>query len=504
MRGFTRLLALGALLAPCLSLTSCGSASGGGGFDVLAGPLKMALPIFPDGSTRTLALRNMSDTDATVDVSIDLVTPLLGSPYMVPAFGEVRVPVAAPPGWLLVETSGATAGFIEPYLLCERSGPDEEAVGAAIFATTESTIPIHPTTDSVLFLNDSEDGLGFAVAAEFLFTFYATDGSATLLTGAPILVGTQSSFAVPVPLGSTGHLSVMPAPFPQIAPVGTEFFFTLAAHEDTDIVLDVDDQRRLLDAGASSTADLMLDFGQDGDGNYHDFHLLVSNTSDADASFTINEIRDQNGAQILLSARVVTLSARNTRLYASNVSDSIGLVNPEVHPFADLFGDVFAGSGLTRFRMALTIGEGIFLTARQFDPLAGDYAMRVRPMARRHAVSALVSEAQTTTSGGIQNVIRLANSTAGNMTVTVHAFTQTEGTEYVLPDVVVAPYSMFDWSPDALGLREVVGDLVGPEVRNLRFQFVSNIPFVSRAFQHTRNGANLIVMLRPHIVRQDD
>lgn len=503
MRAIPLRWALAALLLPCLALGACGSASDSGGFDVVVAPGKLALPVFDDGTIKTLALRNMSGTAATVDVSSALLTPIPGSPFTVPAFGELRIPIAVADTWLLVETSGATTGLVEPYLLYERSGPDEEAVGAALLASTQSAIPIHPLTDEVLFLNASESG-GFATAADFLFTFHATDGSATLLTGAPVLVGTQSALVVPVPLGSAGHLSVVPAPFPQAAPAGTEFAFTLATHEDADVVLDVDDQRRLLDTGASSNADLVLDFGQDPEGNYHDFELVASNVSDADASFTINSIYDRNGAQILISPRIVTLAARETRVYASDVADSIGLVNPEVHPFADLFGDVFAASGLTAFRMSLAISEDLFLTARQFDPLAGDFAMRVRPIARRHAVSALVSEAQTTTQGGIQNVLRIANSSSGNLTLTVRAFTQTEGTEYVLPNVVVPPQSMLDWSADALGLREIVGDLTSPEVRNLRIQMVSNIPFVSRAFQTTRNGADLIVMMRPHIVRLDD
>ena len=69
MRRFPRLIALVALLVPCLALGACGSASDSGGFDVLVGPGKLALPVFGDGSIKTLALRNMSGTDATATPS---------------------------------------------------------------------------------------------------------------------------------------------------------------------------------------------------------------------------------------------------------------------------------------------------------------------------------------------------------------------------------------------------------------------------------------------------
>jgi hypothetical protein len=503
MPRISRLLTLTALLA----LGACGTAGDGSGTTIesIFGPIRLALPAFDDGTNKTLALRNLAGTDATVDVSTALLTPLLGSPFTVPALGELRIPVAAADSWLLVTTTAPTEGLVEPYLLTERSGPDEEAVGAAVLASTQSAIPIHTLTDKVLFLNASTIGVvPAATAADFLFTFHATDGTATLLTGAPILVGTQSTLVVPVPLGSVGHLSVVPAPFPQTAPAGTDFAFTLATHDDNDIVLDVDDQRRLLDAGSFSSADLILDFGKDAEGNYHDFDIVASNVSDAPTSFTITSIRDFSGAPIKVTPRTVNLLTRQTRLYASNVADTVGMTLGEVHPFADLFGDVFAASGLTRFRMALSISDGVFLTARQFDPLALDFAMRARPLARRHTNSSLISESQTTTAGGILNFIQLSNPTSGPMTVNMRAFTQIEGTEYVLPSVMVPAYGMLDFSADALGLREIVGDLTSPEVRNLRIVALSNIAFVLRAFQRTRNGAELIVMVRPHIIRQDD
>ncbi len=502
MPRISRLLSLTALLA----LGACGTAGvGGNTIASILGPIRLALPGFDDGTNKTLALRNLSGSAATVDVSTGLLSPLLGSPFTVPALGELRIPVAATDDWLLVETMAPTAGLVEPYLLTERSGPDEEAVGAAVLASVQSAIPIHTLTDKVLFLNASTIGVvPAATAADFLFTFHATDGTATLLTGGPILVGTQSTLVVPVPLGSVGHLSVVPVPGVQTAPPGTDFAFSLATHDDNDIVLDVDDQRRLLDAGAFSTADLILDFGKDAEGNYHDFDIVASNVSDAPTSFTITSIRDFSGAPIKVTPRTVNLLPRQTRLYASNVPNTVGMTLGEVHPFADFFGDVFAAGGLTRFRMALSISEGAFLTARQFDPLALDFAMRVRPHARRHTNSVLISESQTTTAGGILNFIQISNPTGGPMTVNLRAFTQTEGTEYVLPSLTVPAYGMLDWSADALGLREEVGDLSSPEVRNLRIVALSNIAFSARARQEARNASELLIMVRPHIIRQDD
>lgn len=518
MPRISSLLTLTALLA----LGACGTSGSGSTIASLAGPVELALAVFGDGTNKTLALRDFSGSGAPMTVAVTAVPggPLVGSPFSVPARGELRLGVPLVEGWLLIETSGPSAGLVEPYLLTERSGPDEEATQAAVFATTQSAIPIHRLTDKVLFLNHSED-VGVPTAVDFVFTFHGTDGSSTpiLPTGPGVLPGPSpdsvniagdTSVTLPPLPGSVGHVSVEPLPFVpapppnQTAPLTTEFAFTLSTHDDNDVVLDVDDQRRLLDAGAVSTADLILDFGKDAEGNYHDFDIVASNVSDALASFTIQSIHDSAGNAILLLPRTVNLLTRQTRLYASNLSDSVGLVNPEVHPFADLFGDVFAAGGLTRFRMALSISAGAFLTARQFDPLALDFAMRVRPIARHHTTSVLVSEAQTTTAGGILNIIQISNPTGGSMTVNLRAFTQTLGTEYVLPSVIVPPFGMLEWSADALGLREVVGDLASPEVRNLRIVLLSNIAFVSRPFQKTRNGADLIVMLRPHIIRHDD
>ena len=497
MPRISSLLTLTALLA----LSACGPGGSGGTFTSLVGPAELALPVFDDGTNKTLALRDLSGSGAPMTVAVTAVPggPLLGSPFSVPARGELRLPVLLVEGWLLIETTGASTGLVEPYLLTERSGPDEEATQGAVFATTQSAIPIHRLTDKVLFLNHSKMA-GVPTAAAFTFTFHDTAGVPTVLFGGvPLAVGADSSLTLPTLPAAVGHLSVVPVPA-----AGVAFAFTLATHDDNDIVLDVDDQRRLLDAGAFSTADLILDFGKDADGNYHDFDILASNVSDAPASFTIQSIRDSAGNAILLMPRTVNLLTRQARLYASNLSDSVGLVNPEVHPFADLFGDVFAAGGLTRFRMALSISGDMFLTARQFDPLALDFAMRVRPIARRHTTSVLVSEAQTTTAGGILNIIQVSNPTGGSMTVNLRAFTQTLGTEYVLPSVIVPPFGMLEWSADALGLREVVGDLASPEVRNLRIVLLSNIAFVSRPYQKTRNGAELIVMLRPHVIRHDD
>jgi hypothetical protein len=436
-----------------------------------------------------------------VEVSFGLLSPLPGSPFAVPSQGELHVPITLTDDWLLIETMAPTEGLVEPYLISQRAGPDVETTGAAVLATTQSAIPIHPNTDGVLFFNNSKFA-GAPTAADFVFTFHATDGSATPI---PVpLVGTVGTAFVPVPLGSVGHLSVVPAPFPQTAPAGTEFAFTLATHEDADIVLDVDEQRRRLDDGASAQADLLVDFGQDAEGNYHDFDQLVSNVSDATAALTILNVYTETGQVLLPSPRVVTLAARETRLFATNLSDSLGLELGETHPFADVFGDVFAAGGFGRYRFDLLIDEGIFLTARQFDPLAGDFAGRVRPQSRNHVQGALVFNAQTTADGGITNELYLTNSSAGQITVNVRAFTRTEGTEYMLSQLVVPARSTVAWSPDGLGLRETPGDVVAPPVRDFRFLFSSNGPLNVFGRQRIRNGADLIVVVTPHVVIQED
>lgn len=487
-------------LAGLLPLMACG---GGGGTNVaqgaLPGPFELALPVFGDGALKTLVLRNLATEDAPVKVTeVPGGAPTV---HTVPATGELRLSVSVGEGWLIVDTRDAitqaalaTSGFVEPYLWAQRSGPDGETAMAATFQSTEAILPVHPSTDRVLLLNHGPAG-------SFTFCEFTADGT---LTVTPQLVAQDASFEIPLGTlnGTAGHFAVLPPPGPGAA-------YAVASLEDEDLVYESDDRvnkvSRLLDQGSSSLAGLVTEFGRDVQaGDVRDFDLLAANGSDQPASFTLLSVYDASGNALLATPRTVVLQPRQTRLYATTTTDSVGLQLGEVHPFADLFGDVFTSASLARYQLTFTIGQGVFLTGRAFDPFAGDFGARLRPTAFRHASSVLVSDAQTTTLGGIRNEVVLQNPSSGAINVSVRAFTETDGTEYVLPSFMVPGRSLYTWTPDALGLREIVGDVVSPPVRNLRFRFTSNAIFGLFARQRQKDAQGLIILVTPHIVRHED
>lgn len=504
----TRLLLLALLaLLPVGGLGGCGGATGGrGGFSsTLAGPLQLALPVFDDGTLKTLVLRNLVDAVAAVRVFA-----IPGGAFQdlnVPARGELRRAVGAfgvVEGWLVVDTTiGANPGLVEPYLVTERSGPDAEATPGAVLQTAESVIPVHPLTDEALLLNFNAAPVTYTVCS-----FGATDGVATppLLNITLLPVGASSFASVDLSFiqnqAGVGHLSVLP-------PAGGPFLYTLAAHQDGDVALEVDDRvagtSRLLDAGGTPLAELMLEFGKDNvSGGYEDFDVLVSNASDLASTFTVQSIYDEFGNPIKTTPRTFQMPPRQSRLFRTTVIDSLGLQVGETHPFAAHFGDVFLAAGLGRFHMSLSIGPGLFVSALEFDPVTLEFAGRVRPTAIRRTTSVLVSDAQTSLLTGTENVETLSNPTGTPITVLVRAFTKDLGTEYLLPSFTIPAHGMADFRADALHLKETPGVPTLADVPALRFLFSSNTPFGTRGRQTRRDVNDLLVLVTPHIVRFEE
>jgi hypothetical protein len=498
-----RVLALAALaLMPAVA--GCGS-SGDPLLDFLFGPDLLSVPVFDDGAQKTIGLRNLANADAPV--RLNWLPRGLGAgstDVTVPARGELRLNVPFLEGWIVADTRDPitslpipTTGAVEAFLWAQRSGPDVEASHAATLHTSEHIIPIHPRTARVSLLNFD------AAVQVYTVCVFGPAG------GAPLSV-----VAYPVPANDSIALDdfgMLPEGVGQLSiiPPGTMPLFSVASQDDEDIVYEVNDQilltSRLLDAGPSSLAGLGVDWGRDTQsGRTLDFDVLMVNGSDLPRSYTLYSIYDAFGSPVTQVPITVTLQARESRLYRTTLVDSIGIELGEPHPFAAFFGDVFAATNLTRYAFRMSLDEGLFATARVFDPFALDAAMRVRPSAPAHVQSAITTGLQTTASGGILNIVTLINPTSGPLPVDIRAFTPVKGTEYVLGRVTVPPNSMLDWSPDALGLREDVGDITNPPVRDLRLRFTSNIPFNVFARQEGRNASNLIVFVTPHIVRLED
>lgn len=508
MRKLLMLAALG-----FLPLAACGVAGGPGGFvSFFLGPYDFALPVFNDGAAKSLVLRNLSDQDAPVRITI--IPTFVTDDVVVPARGELRSPVSFVEGWVIVETRDpvtlailATSGLVEPYLVTQRTGPDGETIYGAALHSQKALMPIFPRTNLVMLLNSGAVGDTFTVRR-----FGATDGSTN-----PQL-GPDESLFVPAndyrfitltdfaSQSGIGHVLVLPS-----AP---GFQFTLAAQQDPDLVYDVDDNlrgdARLLDQGGTAQAELILEYGRDGTtGATIDFHILASNPTDQASSFTINSIRDEFGAPIKLVPRTFNLGPRQTRLFATTVVDSLGLQVGEVHPFAEHFGDVFLATGMGMFHMNVSMGNNLIFRARQFDPVSFEFESAVLPTAIRRTTSVLMHDLQTTLASGTENWALLSNPTSSPINIQVRAYTRGEvgvspGTEYLLPPIVIAPNSIYRFRGDALHLKETPNVPSLPDVPHLRFLFSSNSAFGTRGVRTQRDGTGLILLMSPHIVRQEE
>lgn len=498
-----------ALLAlTLLPLTACGTAGGTGGFvSTFLGPFSFALPIFDDGATKSLVLRNLSDQDAPVRITI--IPTLSTADVVVPARGELRSPVTLFEGWLIIETRDpltlallATSGLVEPFLVTQRTGPDGETSYGAVFHTQKALMPIFPRTAQVSLLNHTAIGVFFDV-----FYFSANDGvTPPLITSTTVAVGPDDFVPISLaPFASTGGFGQL-----LVLPPGPGTQFTLGSQQDQDLVYGVDDNlqgdSRLLDQGGTAQAELMLSFGQNtATGQFTDYHILVSNpTDDETANFTINYIRDEFGTPIKTTPRTFNVGPRQTRLFATTLVDSLGMQLGETHPFADHFGDVFLTTGMGNFRMNLSLGNNLIVMARQFDPVTFEYESAVRPTAIRRTVSVLMHDLQTTLANGTENWAWLSNPTNGPLNVQVRAFTAIKGTEYVLPALTIPPNSIFRFRGDALHLKETPGVTIEPDVADLRFLFSSNGPFGTRGLRLQHDPGGIVVLLSPHIVRFEE
>jgi hypothetical protein len=503
-----RILLSLALLA--LPLGACGTAGGRGGFSsFLQGPAHLALPLFLDGSIKTLVLRNLVDVPAQVTVTT--IPGAVTTTVDVPARGETRRPATSflPAGarWLLVDTTNpGTTGFVEPYLRTERSGPDVEALYAALLQRTESVIPVHPQTDVVSLLNFHPAAVMYDVR------YFGANDLPTAPTSLVQVLVAANSFTDLAPLfgpGNVGHISVTPtAPTAYAAGEG----FTLAAHQDPGLVVEVDDRdedrngvSRLLEPTGTPSAELMMEFGRDPvTGGYEDFDVLVSNVTDTTSSLTVLSIYDEFGNPVKTTPMTFQVPARQSRLFATTLVDTLGLQVGEIHPFAHAFGDVFLAADRRLFRMNLSIGRELFVSGRVFDPVALEFVGGLRPSAVRRSTSVLMSELQTTLAGGIANFADLSNPSANPITVQVRAFTIQNGTEYLLGSFVIPPRGITRFRGDALHLKEEPGNPIQSDVPHLRFLFSSNATFGTRGRGEGRDGTGLLIFVTPHILRHEE
>jgi hypothetical protein len=500
-----------------LPLGACGGGDGDDFFDFFFGPDVFALPVFNDGASKTLMLRNISDQDAPVRIRAIPFGTI--TDVVIPARGQLRLPVASfslpgDEGFLIVDshdpTTGnpiATTGLVEPFIYSVRTGPDCETIYGAVLHSQKALVPIFELTDRVLFVNDT------AVAGTFdVLQYGATDGiQPVLLDTTPVFVPANSytsiDFSAIASQAGVGHIRVNP-------PAGG-YRFSLAAHQDQDLVHDVDDavrgDARLLNQGGTSQAMMQFQYGRDNaTGGFFDFHILVSNPTDQDSAFSVNWIRDEFGNPIKTTPRLLLLGPNQTRLIATTTNLSRGFQVGEINPIAEHFGDVFLATSLLTFHMNVSTGNNLIVSGVQFDPGSLAFQSSVRPTAIRRAYSVLTHDLQSSLASATENWAWLSNPTDSPIDVQVRAFTRgdqgiTDATEYMLPSFTIPPFSIYRFRADGLGLTEIPNDPVGTDVPDVRFLFTSNAAYGIRGVRiQLDTSTGQIAQMSPFFIRAEE
>jgi hypothetical protein len=512
-----------ALLGVALPVVGCGGSGGGGGGDgALIGQLEYALALPGTGETVTLGLRNVSTDPALVTATLHSPAGGAGTPIaipggLVPGRGEVQVNVSSPPenGWIHVETRDPvthalfpTSGFVVPYVQKQGAGPRGEFGFGLPFATTTAAMPFGPDTTVVQVINASHltavpPVTPVAIAADV--AVFDTDGTILgFIPAAPIPA--NGVFVVPgVPAGSAGQVAVTPLPA-----AGVDVKFTMATREDPAgfgeaIGFGLDSDIHVQQTGPGNFYELALEWGRTPEDDFRDFAILATNATDGALTIQFDEINDATGGAILPFPRVFTLGARETRYFGTTLANTIGLEIGEVHPFADLFGDVFLTAGLRQMRWALVHAPGVVVTAPNFDP-AFSAAYQEVPETEISISAAVVGiEQETTTFGAERNWIAMTNRSTAEARVFVRIFTP-GGTEYLLPDLFVPPGGRFDWSPDALvlngllGIREDQNVPTDPPVPFFSVYLASTTGLGFFGRREIRDALGNLVLVTPHVV----
>jgi hypothetical protein len=502
------------LVLAALPLGACG-VSGSSGRDFFLGPLFFGLPVFDDGSVKTLVLRNIAEQDAPVRLTTLPTTAT--NDVVVPALGELRIPVASfnfglvQEGWLIIDTRDpltalalATSGLVEPYITSLRSGPDAETIYGAVLHSQKALIPIFPRTDRVTLVN-----WGGLPGVFIVRVFGATDDLTNPQLGSDIMVPVGAndfediSFAATLIAnnGEVGHIRVIPP--------GPGFRFGIASHQDQDLVHEVDDglrgDLRLLNEGGTTSAEMMFQYGRDPQtGGFSDFHILISNPTDDASSFTIRSIHDQFGNPIKTVQRTFTLGANQSRLLGTTLGESRGLQVGETNPLVEHFGDVFLATSMVTFHMAISAGNNMRVSGVQYDPVSLQFQSAVRPTAIRRSVSVLMHDLQSSTASTTENWAWLSNPTTSPITVQVRAFTVTEGTTYLLDPIEIPPLSIYPFRGDGLHLKESPNSVAQPDVAHLRFLFSSNAAYGVRGVRINRDAQGIYAAMSPHIIRFEE
>lgn len=521
------LLPLFLALSCVLWLGGCGTGDGGG---TRLGASTFGLAFVPSvaGETMVIGFKNAATSAAPVFVSAyreDGTTyGLPNQPFVVPARGELRVPLgqiaggATSGGWVCVETRDVnnldavtgeptplpTSGSVHAYAHRQSlaAGTEEDATPGVTARTSGVSLTVTPDTDRIQLLSytfDQNAAGAVPQAVLYAISTFGADG-AQVGPSATQFVPASGAFTW-VPTVSTGHVRVEPvgAPFPAVRQIR----YALVAQENG---FQSHVESRYTEASINHWSGLLdlgfeLSFGSDDAGNVHDFALVLSNPTGRTESLTLQAVYRKGGAPVLTVPRGYVLGAGRTVYMRTTTRDSFGLRQGEDSWFADLFGDVFASTGFDEVTVYVQAPRSIDVSARHYDPSFNAFYRVLRSIPRTTRACIFDLPIQVTTAGGKRNYISITNTTNGNLEVPIRAFTPALGTEYILDSITVPALSRFDWSPDGMVFREEPTDTAGPPVPFLRFDMVPLTGALFRSRTELRDSNGLLFFVTPTLTR---
>ncbi len=523
------------LCAAALGPIGCGSGGDDETRGARRGSFVFALPFVPATGTETITLgfKNVTTTDAPVRV-----TPFMadGTPYaggtttvVVPGQGELRRTLAsllgaAPAGgWVHVDTRDtttldavtgepvplATSGFVFPYI--ERdvlgSAAEQDALGGLAPRADEVRVCVSSRTYAVQLINHSVMEMGggsVPLAVSFDVELVGADGTTVPAAGSPFVVAGNATVALPFspPFGSIGFVRVTPTAAPA---AGELRRFSISSREFT---LQNHAEGRYREASDSVFPGLVemgfdVEHGPDGDGNIHDFGVMLCNGSTSSQTVTLFAVFRRGGLPILTTPRLFNLRAGRSVFMGTTNSVSFGLEGAEVSWFNDIFGDAFSAGGLEAVTLYIQAPRAVDVSARHFDASGASFYRVLTSYPRTNRACHYDVPIATSTLSTRRSWLVITNTGTGPLTVPVRVYTPILGTEYALPDIVVPPQSRLDWSPDGIQLREEPTDTVGPFVQFLRIDMVPNVGALFGGRVESRDGGGQLTYIRPTLQRSN-
>jgi hypothetical protein len=487
-RGFRARVAVAGFLA----LSGCG---GGGGSGIDAGPGYWAIPLVPADATRTMTvfLRNLSTSGATATLqgyepdgtayTGPVVVGLDGNDEHAISVSTALGGDAPAGGWIQVTTPSLAVEVA--YLLFDGSKFGEEAVRAIPFPdltapppTTTAGITVVPATSRIQIGNPTPGPIVVAVTA------YAEPASDPLLP--PV-----ASTPAPIALAAFESKTLTPDAVAGIAGfVGALYFssaapFFVAAEEDLGIeTVQAQVETRFMEVSTQ--------FGTDSGFQFKDFVLLVRNDADESRTVSLNDVRDQDGSPLIVQPRQIILAPHESR--AMTTTDV---------PFADLFGDVHDQAGLRQTSIGIAVPTGVAATFRQYDPDYFEFNSVLVPQTSGHVFETLGVFPEPSLPSPVSTSFTVVNPNGTQVTVDLSVrISQPDGFDAATKPwltLVIQPHQSVDLS----GLLDGTVFLNRDEVEESHVGLLATSAAPINLFgrRETRDGAGLLIMLSPVVIR---